>query len=89
MRLLPHGLAEIIPRFPVARFAADGVDDVPAEKQEDVEQTEHDRHPRGRAADDEIIQVQRRVGQREILHLDRQEHERRDTARRRRRTATD
>ena len=75
LELLPHGLAEIIPRFPVARFAADGVDDVPAEKQEDVEQTEHDRHPRGRAADDEIIQIQRRVGQREILHLDRQEHE--------------
>lgn len=73
-RLFSHGLSEIVPRFPISGFTADGVDDIPAEEERDVKQAEHNRDPRGRSADDEIIQVQRGIDQREIFHLDRQDH---------------
>lgn len=55
--LLPHSFAVVVARFPIARFAADGVEDIPAEEQHDIQQAEHDGHPRGCAADDEIIQI--------------------------------
>ena len=67
-------ILEIVPRFPISGFTADGVDDIPSEEERDVKQAEHNRDPRGRSADDEIIQVQRGIDQREIFHLDGQDH---------------
>lgn len=73
--LLPHGFAVVVARFPIARFAADGAQNIAAEEQHDIQQAEHDGHPRGRAADDEIIQIQRGIRNGKILHLDRQDHQ--------------
>ena len=73
--LLPHSFAVVVARFPIARFAADGVEDIPAEEQHDIQQAEHDGHPCGCAADDEIIQIQRSIRNGKIFHLNRQNHE--------------
>ena len=73
--LLPHGFAVVVARFPIARFAADGAQNIPAEEQHNIQQAEHDGHPRGCAADDEIIQIQRGIRNGKVFHLNRQNHE--------------
>ena len=50
------------------------MDQIAAEEEEDVEQAEDDGEPCGCAADEEIIDVDRRVKERKLLHLDRQDH---------------
>lgn len=65
-----HGLSEIVARLPILRFTAKRMDQVAADEDEHIEQTKEDRHAGGRAAHNELAQINDDVHQRDILHLD-------------------
>ena len=72
--LPPHIFAEIAAGFPVLRLAADGLQEIAAEEEEHVEQAEHDRHPDRARPHDERPQIDQRIDNGQILHLDGQDH---------------